>query len=75
MTALVNVKDQNSGHMAFRGIQCLTLAGAIENPSHKSAFAGSDQEKNTADRSKKLLKYFSQEKLLMRQKEVVPQPV
>jgi len=25
--------------MAFRGIQCLALAGAIENPRHKSAFA------------------------------------
>ena len=33
------------------------------------------QEKNTAEKSKKLLKYFSQEKLLMRQKDVVPQPI
>lgn len=75
VTALVDVKDQNSWHTVFRGIQCLSLAGAIENPSHKSAVVGSDQEKNTADRSKKLLNYFSQEKLLMRQKDVVPQPL
>lgn len=75
MTALVNVKDQHAQYTAFRGIQCLALAQAIENPSHTVAFASSDQEKNTADWSKKLLKYFSQEKLLMRQKDVIPQPI
>lgn len=45
VSALVDVKDQNSWHMAFRGIQCLALAAAIENPSHKSAFPGSDKKK------------------------------
>lgn len=45
VTTLVNLKNENSQHTAFRGIQDLTLAGAIENLSHKSDFSGSDQEK------------------------------
>lgn len=65
VTALVNMKDQNSWHRAFWRIQCLALAEAIENP---SLFRRWSREEITADRSKNLLKYCSQEKLLMRQK-------
>lgn len=65
VTALVNMKDQNSWHRGFRRIQCLALAEAIENP---SLFRLRSRKKNTADKSKNLLKYFSWEKLLMRQK-------
>lgn len=53
VTVLVNVKDQNSWHRAFRRIQCLAPAEAIENP---SLFRLWSRKKNTADRPKNLLK-------------------
>lgn len=61
VTALVNVKDQNSWHRAFSVLPWQKLLKI-------QVFLGSDHgKKNTADRSKNLLKFFSQ-KLLMRQK-------
>lgn len=39
VTALVNMKDQNSWHRAYRGIQCLAPAEAIK----IQDFSGSDQ--------------------------------